>query len=699
MKRKVFAHISSIVLAVISALVVCAFYNPLFVNSANIALNEKLNGSLPFKNLLGILIVVSCTFAIYAFLSKVADKDMPLGKGTLLFAATLFLSCAIFVPCIVFCSVRASIIIVLAAIIFLLSTRALKGRINFPEAVIGVCKKNAYVFLLLFLASSIAALTFSVCSTSKKYSECLESLNSYEAFNDFLLENSTNTYLSDTDDVVCDIAYAFSKKSRPTNISVSPLVMTDSSKEASSLRASLLTEDTFLVSGSLLTENDVLKALKSADIEAEVECIASFFASKASELKVYSILPYTFLEDFYKGDYDSLFLSQISKDCSDVSLFNLYLATNPFSPKETPSLEKLSRDLDNVSEISWDIDTVWLFLDPFSCDYSSKDEKTVYYLNQMRRAIDYNREVSFRILLNYPNALMWNDVRVNKATLTASYKSVVDAFSSFDNVEICFPGSEKWIIVNDSVNSIENGPSAENNYVILGKWMDHAYSITSENFDEVFAKLNSYCEEYTKRVTADLSKYSLVFFGDSIFGYYRGPNGVSRLTAQFCNTEAINCAVSGATGRVSENDFQSQVNEYFSKDYKKGSIYLVNFGINDFIGSSLLTGAGSYYESMKRAIEDIQQKDPLGIIVLCTPFYYYNGLPYDKNEPHFSSYVDICKQLAKENDCYLIDTIEDFGLTDETIPECFYTDWIHLNENGRLLFASTITKHLKEWFE
>ena len=252
-----------------------------------------------------------------------------------------------------------------------------------------------------------------------------------------------------------------------------------------------------------------------------------------------------------------------------------------------------------------------------------------------------------------------------------------------------------------------------------------------------------------KALLAPLKGATVVNFGDSIFGNYRGEGSISEYLAQYTGATVYNCGFGGArmAGHSTENwsafsmyslaeavatgDFSKQqraVDEseseykpaYFAQtlallesiDFDEVDIITIAYGTNDFTGNNALDNENDPYDlstyagALRYSIKTILSAFPHIRIFICSQTYrFWNDEDgnFEADSDTYRSSVGLClpdlvaktEAVAREYHLAFIDNYYALGVNKWNRSEYFSaTDGVHPNQNGRRLIAAHIAKAL-----
>lgn len=228
-----------------------------------------------------------------------------------------------------------------------------------------------------------------------------------------------------------------------------------------------------------------------------------------------------------------------------------------------------------------------------------------------------------------------------------------------------------------------------------------------------------------KSVEEDITK--IVVFGDSIWDSERGEDGISERVMEQLDVVIYNCAVGGTAAAI---DGEAQSWDNWTSDSFNGMMYIANdiisaddlipetdaydvitkvdfnevdyvivsYGLNDYF-SDIPIYPQTYYDTasfvgaLRHGIQKLREEYPQLKFILTSPTY----CEWFKGERQFElgAYTEAARSVAKEMDTYFLDMYHALGKTPEEKME-YLSDGVHLNEDGRRLYAHSVIEYLKE---
>lgn len=239
----------------------------------------------------------------------------------------------------------------------------------------------------------------------------------------------------------------------------------------------------------------------------------------------------------------------------------------------------------------------------------------------------------------------------------------------------------------------------------------------------------------------------IVFLGDSILDNVREYDGVATLVADNCNARVYNMSMGGTSAALLKgepydyktwnsrcllgvvNAIVGNISGDIFEGYRAGEIltecnfeqtdyFIIEYGLNDFLskipaGKYLPDGTTklpyediqTYVGALEEAIDMLHEAFPDAKIMLVSPHYcqFFSGETYlgdayslDYGCGNLVSYSQICSyvyETYKKDNLLFFDALLESGIKAET-ADWYLEDGIHLNADGRHLYADCISKRI-----
>lgn len=409
---------------------------------------------------------------------------------------------------------------------------------------------------------------------------------------------------------------------------------------------------------------------------------------------------------------------------------------------EAESLRDISEYLTKLLSTDNHITNVYLGIDPLTIWDSCHRSLPEWSENLKKELLDFaalHPEIQFEILFSYPSLEVWAETDNQDFDLwLTTCRSFLESVSLYANFTCYFPGSQHWLIANPG-NYTENGSLNRTaaNKLFLFTFCDGAFRITPDNAEALFSSLRTMREQEKNAPAeyADLSDYSIVFFGDSVIGNYEGSLSVPGVVAALSGAQTYNLATGGTSASVwpehtmnfvkavelflkgspqavpAENSaYRASLEQYLSEyDEEKKLCFVINYGLNDYfsgypvgcetMGAHNLYDTSTYCGALRTGIRALQEAYPEALIVLAAPnyiTYFSNGTDLGSEKGGvLTDYVDAALKVADEMQIPCLNTYLALGY-DAADAADYLADGTHLNEEGRFLFGEVLIQRIND---
>lgn len=437
------------------------------------------------------------------------------------------------------------------------------------------------------------------------------------------------------------------------------------------------------------------------------------------------------MERIATEDYTSVFFSTFPIDYFTEDDFIYYREIYPLKASYCiPDLDTLNMYFTNVSE-SWnEVENVYLGVRP---DIISAED--------LLTLMDTWSDKRFEILIAYPSLSYW------KALDEEEYPARLSAYTEFINtlmplyednewiqghLSLYFYGSAEWLVGNTVNYEKEFNVNEEISHA-LSMYMDgdHGYQLTLENYEEKVEDFETLVREYRSQDPEeypDLSKWDVVFFGDSIIAFTE-TSSISGAFSGLTGAHTYNCGIGGSTATMTSSRslgipavvdaFLSEDLSQFSQtslayagmsDYfehakkKRQKCFVIDYGMNDYyIGTSVYgddpNDIYTYSGALRTAVDKLQAAYPDAVIVLMAPnftSYFGCGLePQSEEGGILLDYVAAMTTICEEKNLLFYNSYTELGIDNSNHTE-HLMDGTHPNEGTRYIMAQGLAELLKK---
>lgn len=465
-------------------------------------------------------------------------------------------------------------------------------------------------------------------------------------------------------------------------------------------------------------------------------CVFLFFAVlSVCGYKYYEYQKYAPLrEDHQKiaeEEYNAVFFSTFPVTNYTTYDYEHYREIYPIISSYTiPDLETLQDYFSRASQTLNEIETVYLGIRP---DLITADD--------LFQLMETWPDKHFNVLLAYPSLNYW------KALKEEEYPSVLSSYTDFvntvmyayeenewlqANLSLYFYGATPWLVGNPANYESDFNVNAGISHMLsMYTDTDHEYLLTVENYEEQLEGFQTLVEDARSYADAayaaypDLSKWDVVFFGDSILAFEE----TSSIPGAFCGltgAHVYNCAKGGSSAATDSGNagivqivdaflqedlstiepdsvMYKGMSDYFEHAKKKRQkCFVLDFGMNDYycglpVKNENTKDSSTFYGAMNTAVEALQAAYPDAVIVLMTTnftSYFGNGSqPQSAAGGTLPDYVAATISLAEEKGLVLYDDYSGLGIDGSNYTE-YLLDGTHPDEATRFTMASELAKKL-----
>ena len=434
-------------------------------------------------------------------------------------------------------------------------------------------------------------------------------------------------------------------------------------------------------------------------------------------------------------DYTSVFFSTFPVDHFTEEDFAVYREVYPLkSTYCIPDMETLNNYFTLVTQNGREITSIYLGVRP---DIMTADDLLTLVNNWYG--------VPFEVIIAYPSLEYWQKLDEEEYTATlVAYKDFINTLMPYyendpwiqGNLSLYFYGGTEWLVGNPANYESNFGVNAGIAHS-LSMYSDRSreYFLTLDNYEEAlenFEELVSSCrtskEQETSDETApiypDLSKWDVVFFGDSITAFTETssiPGAFSGLTG----AHVYNCAHGGSNASEHSNTpgIATVVDAFINKDAnrfkedngihrgiadylenskkKRQKCFVINLGMNDYYTGCPVRSENDPYDTstyagaLRTSVEKLQTAYPDAVIVLMSPnftSYFGNGLePQSQEGSILLDYIAAMDDISCTYELPMYNSYTELGIDSTNYTE-YLLDGCHPNEYTRYTMAQGLAE-------
>ena len=426
---------------------------------------------------------------------------------------------------------------------------------------------------------------------------------------------------------------------------------------------------------------------------------------------------------------NSVFISMYDIENYSEEVFATYRGHNTAISYDTyQSISDVNNQLENTFSAASDkaFTNVFLGIDPYLI-YDFQSENTpATQLNDFSNYIVAHPSVSFEILLPYPAISYWSDKTDDEINdILSAYKTFVNFTNQYDNVACYFIGSEEWLIANPANYTSTFGTNQLlSEKIVTHIFCEQHYRITSDNAENMLQAFKTYLTNFRSNPVSypDLSEWTLVFWGDSIFGNHNGSYSLPGIMNGLSNATVYNYAIGGtkASDFPDESDgnhsFSDRLDDFLTMtpgytlddtifSYNESSynesklVFMIHYGFNDFLENIPAQTDGtdyaqSFYDALSANIARLKNAYPQATIIIIKPYlcnYFYEETIKNDIGLTFSDYENCIAKVSTEQNIQCINSKDLFEI-DSNNYTLYFEDCFHQTEQGRFVMATGILK-------
>lgn len=436
------------------------------------------------------------------------------------------------------------------------------------------------------------------------------------------------------------------------------------------------------------------------------------------------------------SSYDGVFLSMYDISTYSEEDFAAYLGVPTIKAGYTiEKWDDLSRYLTKIFSSQNTVSCICLGLDPMVLwQDSDKDEDKwaedmEHYLTP---CITAHPDVRFEIMLPASSLQYWTELEPDQMSeRLETFYLLIEDMADYENVTVYFMGGEQWLIANPG-NYLKNGHTNADvsKKMFLHVFCDHDYRITPVNASVLVERLTSQVEKERKSPTEypDLSRWCMVFFGDSVLAYHQGSYSIPGVVGSLSGAQVYNCGEGGiaASGNPAAGlNFNSMVDRFltentvglseksnfalglkdFAQEKHKGKKYcfVIAYGLNDYFSGHPVENPEDPYDvetyagALRTGIRTLQVSYPDADILVLAPTYtasFSGGTEINSDKGGvLTDYVDAALRVAQETGAYCMNNYTDSGINADN-HEQYLADQTHPNEMGAFLIGVKIIEYM-----
>ncbi len=428
-------------------------------------------------------------------------------------------------------------------------------------------------------------------------------------------------------------------------------------------------------------------------------------------------------EDFQKmksGEYDTVLLSMFAIDNYEEQDFAYYRGMNTLRTEyRVPNGKMMRWYLDKVREYNKVLERVYIGVDP---EHTSKEDIVIL--------IQENQDISFELFLSYPQIDYWTSMSETKfQNVMEQYRTFTEWMIPLENAKIYVFGNEEWLIGNPSNYEDDFLVNSEVSEILMCR-MDflHPYMASFDTLQPMFEEYNRLYEKYKDYTSVDAKEFEIVFLGDSVIGNFTDSMSIPQVVEGITKAEAYNFACGGSCATDTSEGFMSlsvvteailtsdlskipndttyyeELKRYLEEgDEKAPKIFIMNYGLNDYfqglpLESEDLYDTATYGGALRTSVKKIKEVYQDAYIILMTP-HFTAEFQFGKEQMGeqgnvLEDYAQMVVKVAQDMDVEVLDNFSELGIHEGNWQE-YQPDGTHPNEQGRYLLGCKIVERIK----
>lgn len=434
-----------------------------------------------------------------------------------------------------------------------------------------------------------------------------------------------------------------------------------------------------------------------------------------------------------REDYDGVLLSMYTPDAFDGGDFEYFRGVPVIQAFHTlENLADIGSYLDRCFTCNAGLSTVYIGLDPYTVSSLYGNHASLYirdYENYLLKYVRAYPDTTYEFLLpNYSLEYLRSMSGGEYEDFVTACRNFVNLCIPYDNIRIYFLGYEEWLVANPAnYDSAEYCTSHVAHAILARTFQNDTYVLRPDNVEERFDRMTELVQAPVLDYP-DLSRWCMVFFGDSILEYNAGSYSVPGVVGGLTGARIYNCGQGGipaaedpeaalsfnrmvthfleqdTSNLEGMNNFSRGLTEYIQGEHDgQKYCFVIKFGTNDYFGGHPVDNAEDRYDvetyagALRTGIRTLKEASPDAEILLMAPTYtvLFSGGEEKLGERGgvLTDYVDATLRVAEDMDVRCINNYADSGINAESY-EKYLADGCHPNEKGAFLLGGHIVEEM-----
>lgn len=405
--------------------------------------------------------------------------------------------------------------------------------------------------------------------------------------------------------------------------------------------------------------------------------------------------------------YQGIFLSMSAPEAFPEDIYPTYMGYDAVcGSHRIASFSDLSDYLETAFSSGNEVTHVFLVLDPLSLWNSSlhSDARFSASLDEdLLSYVDTYAGAEFTVIFSAPSLEYWQaHANGDLDTYCNVFRVLASPLSARENVTLCFPGQEEWLISNPDAYDTPTELTAEAARSVMLLVLSGSLQYRST---ESYNSLDHFCTLVQDAVDSpadhpDLTDCELVFFGDSVMGNYHDFASIPGVVHALTGATVHNLAIGGSSATQNSDDdksFPNVVQDFLGHNTEELSgdkklCFLINYGLNDYFGGFPID---DYQNGLRTGIRALRESYPDARIIVISSNYilsFEKGTARTGDEENvLEDYIAAAEETAAAENVDFLNINNALQWNENNAAE-YLVDSIHPNEEGRFLFGVEVTR-------
>lgn len=262
--------------------------------------------------------------------------------------------------------------------------------------------------------------------------------------------------------------------------------------------------------------------------------------------------------------YQGIFLSMSAPEAFPEDIYPTYMGYDAVcGSHRIASFSDLSDYLETAFSSGNEVSHVFLVLDPLSLWNSSlhSDARFSASLDEdLLSYVDTYAGAEFTVIFSAPSLEYWQShANGDLDTYCNVFRVLASPLSARENVTLCFPGQEEWLISNPDAYDTPTELTAEAARSVMLLVLSGSLQYRSTESDNSLDHFYTLVQDAVNSPAdyPDLSDYELIFFGDSVMGNYHDFASIPGVVHALTGATVHNLAIGGSSATRSSDDDNS----------------------------------------------------------------------------------------------------------------------------------------------